>query len=195
MHTHFPRLPGLALPIEFFSAVCLYSFAFLCKVSLEGASITAVNILRKPLITFGVLQSESATHMSCFPGAMLLIAHTGQSRDPGPEAQPRPLRQDGYISELNYSKYFSTFLSLVKWSWFWALWMHSNKMLHDSSWCSQDYIKRDLLNLKCRFFSLLLVESEAWDYWCCSLSLWFLPVARYSTDSHKRTTTASVTGS
>lgn len=33
MHTHFPRLWGLALPTSFFPLVCRYSFAFLCKVS------------------------------------------------------------------------------------------------------------------------------------------------------------------
>ncbi len=79
MHTHFPRLPGLALLIVFFLQFVSIHLHFYAKLVVRDFYYCHEDI--KKTINHDVIQSESATHLSCSPGALLLITHTGQDRD------------------------------------------------------------------------------------------------------------------
>lgn len=91
MHTHYPRLPGLARPtVPFFLQFVSIHLHFYAKLVVRDFYYCHEYI--KKTINHRVTQSESVTHLSCLPAAMRLIAHTGRdgTRTRGRRTQNRP---------------------------------------------------------------------------------------------------------
>lgn len=79
MHTHFPRLPSLALPIVFFQQFVSIHLHFYARLVARDFYYCH-EYIKKTINHVGVIQSESETHLSCLLGALLLITHSGQDR-------------------------------------------------------------------------------------------------------------------
>lgn len=78
MHTHFPRLPGSALPIVFFLQIVSIHLHFYARLVVMDFYYCR-EYIKKTINHVGVIQSESETHLSCLFGACCISLTLGRT--------------------------------------------------------------------------------------------------------------------